>query len=152
MVEEKKQNDTIDITLNKKTLQSLTLNLNKNIIMNIVAYNTVLNKLIETEENGINKSKLQHSQSKLKELENITNNLFDNIQLTYGIEEPEKSEQIINGSKTSGLITGLLTGEMAVMASAFAAAAVLLGGNKKTKKTKRRNVKKNKNKKTKRRK
>jgi hypothetical protein len=146
MVSDQQSNDKINITLNKKTLQTLSLNLNKNIIMNISAYITVINKLIETELDEQHKTKLINNRNMLVQIANLTSDLFDNIQLSYGIENPEKSEEIkkiIDETESSSLIKGLLTGEMAVMASAFATAAILLGG----KKTRRKRNKKHSNKK-----
>ena len=145
--------DEIVVKLDKKTLENLAVNLNTNILINIAAYSNVLQKLIENETNADKKSKLQETLDSLNNIQNPVSKIFDDVQKNMDIENPLNAEEVIaeaTGSGSTTFMQKILGAEAAAILGSMTAAAVLMAGGSKKRKTKRRNSnKRNKGKKTK---
>jgi hypothetical protein len=145
--------DEIVVKLDKKTLENLAVNLNTNILINIAAYSNVLQKLIENETNADKKSKLQETLDSLNNIQNPVSKIFDDVQKNMDVENPLNAEEVIaeaTGSGSTTFMQKILGAEAAAILGSMTAAAVLMAGGSKKRKTKRRNSnKRNKGKKTK---
>ena len=144
VTEETPSTSTEEITLkvDKSTLATLCQNLNSNLLVNIVAYKGVLTKLkdIETDENK--KSELEKSISSLGQIQENVSSLMTNVQSNLDVP----SDKIINPEavieealKSTSLADQLISAQVTTILASLAAAAILVGGkSRKRKSTKRK--------------
>jgi len=118
----------INYQFDKTMLEKLSMNLNKNIIINLEAYINVLDKIQRT--NTTPDPLLESKKNKLSAM----------LVELNGFLSPETLDELKNSRASENFINNILASESAALLASMAAAAVMLGGGKKhTRRTKRTN-------------
>lgn len=131
-------NDSLTITIDTTTLKTLCQNINANLIVNIVAYKNVLQKLNTDKSNSLNEQI-----ALLDSMENQLASLLKEVQINLKIPEDkrintEKLVQEVSGNNNA--IQKLLGAEAAAILGTMGAATVLMLGGKKQKKNRQSSI------------
>ncbi len=135
-------NKGLTIELLPKELEKLTLNLNKNILMNLNAIMSVLTKLKAVDINEDSKKRMDSNMDILKNVISETSYVFKDLQEAFGV--PVENPEDISRDENAFLENVLSAQSAAVMAAAgYTLTALLtLGGGGKSKKNKSKKGKK----------
>jgi hypothetical protein len=144
-----KTSEQITLTIDKSTLVSLCQNLNTNLLVNIVAYKSVLVKLKDSEKDETKVGELDSNITNLNEIESSVSNLLNTVQTSLDVPkdkqiDPQTVIQEASSSGSGDFMQKVMGAEAAAVLGSMAAATVLaLGGakSKRRKITKRRKTK-----------
>jgi hypothetical protein len=127
------QPDEITLKIDKSTLASLCQNLNSNLLVNCVAYTGIITKLKDTSNTPEQKASLEADLNQLEIIQQYSADLMKSIQLHLGLSEDKVIEPLAiikEASKSSSLADQLISTQVASILASLAAAAVLIGGKK----------------------
>jgi hypothetical protein len=144
VVEEKPKQD-ITITIDRNALVALSQNLNTNLIVNITAYTTVLDKLKTSETDETRKNALDANIKSLNQLKQSASELLTSVQTSLDVPKDKLvdaeaiSKEVPGSPGSNGVMNKIFSAEIAaILGTMTAATVVMLGGAKQKKTTKRR--------------
>jgi hypothetical protein len=137
--------EEITIKIDKSTLVALSQNLNTNLIVNISAYTSVLDKLKNSETDETRKNALEANIQSLNQIKQSAVELLSSVQTSLDVSPDQKidaesiSKQVPGSPESSSLMNKLFSSEVAaILGTMTAATVVMLGGARRKKMTKRR--------------
>jgi hypothetical protein len=142
---EQPSKEQITITIDKSTLVALSQNLNTNLIVNISAYTSVLDKLKNSETDETRKNALDANIQSLNQIKQSAIDLLTNVQTSLDVPPDQKidpdaiSKEVPGSPGANNLMNKLFSTEVAaILGTMTAATVVMLGGSRRKKMTKRR--------------
>ena len=127
----------ITLKVDKSTLATLCQNLNSNLLVNMVAYKGVINKLKDSETDSGKQTELEKIITSLDKIQENTSELMKSVQTTLNISSDKRinPEAVIEeASKSVSLADQLISAQVTSILASLAAAAILVGGKSKKKK------------------